>query len=91
MQYAVSDGSNKYIIAPAIGVLFSLLFTIIPLKKVCGKRFFAEDAIISNIDLFDYDDFEKQLPGFNSDYMRCNPVTAKKGWEEWLNAVRSNV
>ena len=86
MQYKASDQDLKFIIAPLIGVIIAFLYFFIPLRKICGKRIMAEDAIVSVRDS-SYDDFMMQLPNFTEDYMRNNPGISEKQRLEWLHSV----
>jgi hypothetical protein len=38
---------------------------------------------------YDENDFEVQNLNFVEDYLRCNPVTSRQGWKDWLDLIES--
>ena len=35
------------------------------------------------------DDYDQMVLEFVGDYQRCNPVTSKQGWKDWLEIFQS--
>lgn len=84
------SGKGKYVVAPGIALLVSVLYFWIPFRKLCGKKMMAEDSIEGVLDPVD-DDFYKQVMNFNDDYFRSNPVICHKSWEKWLNTIERKI
>jgi len=79
-----SDPSNDYLHWVPYGVIaFSVFFFLFPCKCSCLK--YKRKKIT-----YEENDFEVQNLDFVEDYQRCNPVTSRKGWKDWLNMIESN-
>lgn len=63
-------------------VAFSIFFFVFPCKCSCLKHNRKKIT-------FEENDFEVQNLDFVEDYQRCNPVTTRKGWKDWLDLVES--
>ena len=82
------DLEGKYLIAPSMGIAIIVIFALIPYSRIMNNFLFDNLANEVKIEEED-DDFDKKVMDLNDDYLRSNPVTSKKAWQEWLENIKS--
>jgi len=68
---------------PLAGLCSCLVIFLAPCKCFLKKR----NTTYVPIEDGENDNYEDSAINFNEDYIRNNPLTAKEGWNEWLNIV----
>ena len=58
----------------------ALFFFVFPCKCKCFR---SSNAKINSKE----DDYDEMVLNFTGDYQRCNPVTSKQGWKDWLMVI----
>ena len=61
-----------------------MIYFILPCKCNCFKRKIHSKEKSQ-------DDYKDKVLDFVADYQRCNPVTSRQGWKEWLANVEGNI
>ena len=79
---------GKYLIAPSIGLAIIIIFALVPYSRIMNNFLFESSTNDVKIHEED-DDFDQIVLDLNDDYLRSNPVTQKKAWQEWCDNNKS--